>query len=39
MNSEHEELLAHINATGDFDDEIDGKFKAAIEQFKATQTW
>lgn len=39
MNSEHEELLAHINATGDFDDEIEGKFKAAIEQFKATQTW
>ncbi len=39
MNSEHEELLAHINATGDFDDEIEGKFKVAIEQFKATQTW
>ena len=39
MNSEHGELLAHINATGDFDDGIEGKFKAAIEQFKATQTW
>ncbi len=39
MNSEHGELLAHINASGDFDDEIEGKFKAAIEKFKATQTW
>jgi len=39
MNDEHEELLAHVNATGAFDDEIEAKFKAAIEQFKATQTW
>ena len=39
MNSEYGELLAHINATGDFDDEIEGKFRQAIEQFKATQTW
>ncbi len=39
MNSEHAELLAGINASGDFNDEIEGKFKAAIEQFKATQTW
>jgi len=39
MNDEHEELLAHVNATGAFDDEIEAKFKTAIEQFKATQTW
>jgi F-type H+-transporting ATPase subunit alpha len=39
MNSEHADLIAHINATGDYSDEIDGKFKAAIEKFKATQSW
>lgn len=39
MNSEHVELMAKINETGDFDDDIEAQFKAALENFKATQSW
>lgn len=39
MNSEHSDLLAHINETGDYNDDIEGKIKAAIDKFKSTQTW
>jgi F-type H+-transporting ATPase subunit alpha len=39
MNSEHGDLLASINETGDWNDEIEGKFKAALDKFKETQTW
>ena len=39
MNSEHGDLLAQINETGDYSDDIEGQFKAAIEKFKATQSW
>ncbi|MDT8428046.1 MAG: F0F1 ATP synthase subunit alpha [Pseudomonadales bacterium] len=37
--SEHAELLAEVNKSGDYNDDIAGRFKAAIEKFKATQTW
>lgn len=39
MNSEHADLMADINKTGNYNDEIEATFKAAIEKFKATQTW
>jgi F-type H+-transporting ATPase subunit alpha len=39
MNSEHGDLLAKVNETGDWNDDIEGQFKAAIDKFKATQTW
>ncbi|MCV2402042.1 F0F1 ATP synthase subunit alpha [Marinomonas sp. C2222] len=39
MNSEHTELMADINKTGNYNGEIEATFKAAIEKFKATQTW
>ena len=39
MNSEHGDLLGQINETGDYNDDIEGQFKAAIEKFKATQSW
>jgi F-type H+-transporting ATPase subunit alpha len=39
MNSEYGELMAKINETGDFDDDIEAQFKAALEKFKATQSW
>ena len=39
MNSEHAELMATINKTGNYNGEIEATFKAAIEKFKATQTW
>jgi F-type H+-transporting ATPase subunit alpha len=39
MRAEHGELMNRIIKTGDYNDEIDATFKAAIENFKATQTW
>lgn len=39
MHSEHGDLLAHINETGDYNDDIEAQFKAAIDKFKSTQTW
>ena len=39
MNSEHSDLLTHINETGDYNDDIEGQIKAAIDKFKSTQTW
>ena len=36
---EHAELLNHINQTGNFNDEIEGKLKAVLETFKKTQSW
>ena len=39
MNSEHGDLLAKINDTGGYDDEIETEFKSSLEEFKATQTW
>ncbi|MDG1027327.1 MAG: F0F1 ATP synthase subunit alpha [Gammaproteobacteria bacterium] len=39
MNSEHADLIKHINDTGDYNDDIGGQFKAAIDKFKSTQTW
>jgi F-type H+-transporting ATPase subunit alpha len=39
MRAEHGELMNSIIRTGDYNDEIAATFKAAIEKFKATQTW
>jgi F-type H+-transporting ATPase subunit alpha len=39
MRAEHGELMSRIIKTGDYNDEIEATFKAAIENFKATQTW
>ncbi|AMX03929.1 F0F1 ATP synthase subunit alpha [Microbulbifer thermotolerans] len=39
MNSEHAELMEKVNSTGDYNDEIDAAFKAAIEKFVATGSW
>ncbi|MGB0558726.1 MAG: F0F1 ATP synthase subunit alpha [Pseudohongiellaceae bacterium] len=39
MNSEHGDLLGKINESGDYDDDIEKAFRAALEKFKATQTW
>ncbi|GAA5443781.1 ATP synthase subunit alpha [Microbulbifer sp. NBRC 101763] len=39
MNSEHAELMEKVNATGNYNDEIDAAFKAAIEKFVATSSW
>ncbi|MGX5915312.1 F0F1 ATP synthase subunit alpha [Aliidiomarina sp. Khilg15.8] len=39
MNSEYAELMATINETGNYNDDIDGQLKAAVEKFKSTQVW
>jgi F-type H+/Na+-transporting ATPase subunit alpha len=39
MHAEHGELMARIVATGDYNEEIETTFKAALEAFKKTQTW
>lgn len=39
MNSEHADLLKQVNETGDWNDDIEGQYKTAIEKFKSTQTW
>ena len=39
MHAEHGELMARIVATGDYSEEIETTFKAALEAFKKTQTW
>jgi F-type H+-transporting ATPase subunit alpha len=39
MNSEHGDMLANINETGDWDDDIEAKFKSGLDKFKQTQTW
>ncbi|MBA6413648.1 F0F1 ATP synthase subunit alpha [Parahaliea sp. F7430] len=39
MHAEHGELMKSIVETGKYDDEVESTFKAALEKFKATQTW
>ena len=39
MNSTYAELMADINATGNFNGEIEASLKEGVEKFKATQTW
>src|SRR5690606_20394451 len=39
MNGTQAELMRHINATGDWSDDIGAKLKAALDNFVATQTW
>ena len=39
MHAEHGDLMTGIVESGDYNDEIEGSFKSAIEKFKSTQTW
>jgi len=39
MKAEHSALLDKINEKGDYNDEIAGGIKSALETFKSTQTW
>ncbi len=39
MNSEHAELMKSINQSGSYNDEIAASFKAALDDFVATQSW
>ena len=39
MHAEHGDLMSSIVESGDWNDEIEGTFKSALETFKSTQTW
>lgn len=39
VKSEYAELMSTIDSTGNYNDEIEGSLKEALEKFKATQTW
>ncbi len=39
LNADYGDLLARINEKGDFNDEIEGEMKKALEDFKANNTW
>ncbi len=39
MRSSHAELMQRINATGDYNDEIESALKKALEDFKTNHTW
>jgi F-type H+-transporting ATPase subunit alpha len=39
MNSNQSDLLAKINKTGDWSDDIAAELQAAIDDFKANHTW
>ena len=39
MHSEHGELMGTIDATADFNDEIEAGLAAAVDGFKSTQAW
>jgi F-type H+-transporting ATPase subunit alpha len=38
-HSEEGELMKQVAASGNWNDEIEGKFRALVDKFKATQTW
>jgi F-type H+-transporting ATPase subunit alpha len=39
MHAEHGDMMQELAQSGDYNDEVAASFKAAIEKFKATQTW
>ena len=39
MKAEHGDLMDSVTESGDWNDEIEGKFKSALDSFKSTQTW
>jgi len=39
MESEHGDTMKQVSDSGDWNDELDGVFRSALEKFKATQTW
>ena len=37
--SEYAETMAHIDATGDWNGDLEGKFKELVTKLKASRTW
>ena len=38
-HAEYSDVMNEINASGNWNDELEGKFKELVEKFKSTQTW
>ncbi|GAB3370559.1 F0F1 ATP synthase subunit alpha [Spongiibacter taiwanensis] len=38
-HAEYGDVMKQINETGNWNDELEGKFKELVEKFKSTQTW
>ena len=39
MRSEHGDLIAKVNETGDYNDELENELKAALDKFKSSHSW
>ena len=39
VDRDHAPLMQEINQSGGYNDEIEGKLKAILDSFKATQSW
>ena len=39
MNAEHKDLMDRVSETGEYNEEIEGAFKEALDKFMSTQTW
>jgi len=39
MKSNHGDLFAKVNETGDWNDEIQGEFKQCVENYRETGSW
>jgi F-type H+-transporting ATPase subunit alpha len=39
MGAKHKALLDRINATGDYNEEIEKSLHAAVKDFKSSHTW
>ena len=39
VNAEKADLIRLINETGDYNDDIDNRLKAAVEEFKLNHAW
>ncbi len=39
MNTEHSDLMTKVNESGDWNDDIEADYKAALDKFASTQTW
>ena len=39
MSSEYKELMANLDETGEYSDDVLASFKEALEKFKSSQTW
>ncbi len=39
MNAEHSDLMRQVNESGDWNEDIQAGFKAALDKFVETQTW